>query len=532
MKKITLFTFAGLLTLSTQGFGVTSGLRSQAVDANSIEAEYSFNINSDFLTSNATKALDSFFQELNFSIPSYSVGSNPTVQIKDLKIKVSPRGYRIFSTANGIGFSSQNNTANVEVGTITINETIRKEFGGVVADIQIFASCEGVKMKLSDSNSNITGELIPVIDANLITAKIKNPVIELGAPKLDITSAKCTGAQGFENEIKATLEKTLNDKKMTQEIVKTQFLANLDAMTRGISYKWNSIQKILDLPMQDNKKISLWITPKKIVPTTKGYQSTGTLKVRFPYEIQGNNFFPLAENNLSAFSNQNFIVVSDEAILALIQNYFTPQEWIFREQANNFQGFASLLSSRFQQFFAWGDLMKWPRSSIFPLVATMQTLPAIAFTSANSVSIQSRVNIDMYGQKPGSVIEKYVQFKMPLSSSMQFSLEQDQINFKLTNSNLSLKYAFDFDYCVHHYKPSYVSEKDYAAQYNFMLMNKTGGCSSINTSVISSSITSFLSNKAFSFPVPTLNTMGGAVIRATSLKRLPDQKVMMLQFGN
>jgi hypothetical protein len=460
-----------------------------------IDADYVSFFSGDFIKAKGAQALEGLFKNLNYSVNTLSVSSSPTLVLNNINITVVPKSYSVTDTSAGIAFQSVGNVVNLTIGEISVNEVIQENVGGVIASIQVTASCQGVTAQLADPNSIISGELDPVQNGNIVGVQLNNSVIKLGTPQWQMSSISCTGAQGFEQAINSTIQSSLQNSQLMTTLIQQNVMTSIQQAMSQMSYDWTTPQQLFSMPSKNGiGGVSAWIYPSSLKQiNTNTWQSLGTTRFVLPYPRTGPvQHFPLNTTvDYSQLEGQTVFAISETAVTALIQAYFAPAKWSYKGLANSISGFNSFFHSGFEKWLFWGDLQNWPLTTQFPLIASTSTTAGVSWTSSNSLSLKTTLKVDMdAGSMP------YVHFQIPLQGNLQMSVANNQIVFKPSNASISMNYVFDPKYCAR------------------------GGtvCGSIATWVIESSVQSYLDAQTFSFPMPQMEVVGGGQVTATGFE--------------
>jgi hypothetical protein len=483
---------AGISSLSLAQTSTTAAQGSQSVQQQYIDADYVSYFTGDFIKAKGSQALDSLFKNLNYSVDTLSISSNPTLVLNNIAVSIAPKSYQVTSTQQGVAFQSLGNVATVTIGEIAVNQIVQENIGGVIANIQVTASCKGVTALLADPNSVISGELTPVQSGNIVAIQLSNPVVQLGSPQWQMFSLVCTGAQGFEQIISNTVQSSLQNSQLITSLIQQNVITSIQKIMTQMNYNWTTPQQLFTSPYKNGSGgVSAWIYPtslKQIDANT--WQSLGTARFVLPYQNNAPaQHFPLnSKVDFTQLEGQNVFAISEDAITALIQAYFAPGQWSYSGNANDLSGFNDLLQSRFLQFFLWGDLLHWPKTTQFPSVASTQTKANLTWKSNGALALKTTLKVDMDAESM-----PYVHFQIPFKANLQMSVVADQVVFQPKNVDVDMTYKFDAKYCA------------------------KGGtvCGSIATCVIEDSVQAYLDTQKFSFPLPKMQVVGGDQITAT-----------------
>ncbi len=513
MKTRNLFlTVLSLLPLSFSIVGVlvVSPVASaeKSIGSSFIDADYLSFLSGNFLKSQGTTALNQLFQNLNYNVEQLSLVSSPAVALNQVHIQIIPQNPQISNTIDGIAFQSVGNTVHINVGNISVNQTVQEIIGGVIVNIQINASCQGVTALLTDPTSIISGNLTPIEMGEFLKIQLTNPVVLLTTPQFQLSAMQCTGAQGFEQLITANIQSALTNLGQLNALIQSNVINSVQQSMNQISYKWTEPQQIFSSAYNNGTGgISAWIFPATLEALPNGaWKSYGTLRFVLPFSSNTPPLrIPLNKIDYSSLSSQNSFIISEDAITALVQNYFAPGQWSFQGIANNLSGFAKLLRSRIMQFFVWGDLRNWSQSTQFPLVASTQNVAQLAWNKNGSMTLRTTFKIDLSAE-----LMPYVHFQIPFKSRLSMAVTGNQIVFTPSKADVDINYEFDKNYCA-----------------------QSGGCcGGIAGWLVSDSMQGYLNSQVFQYPLPTMQVVGGGTVRATNVQHRADLKSFVITFGN
>lgn len=466
-----------------------------------IDIEYASKLNTQFVKQKLKEQVQILSQNLHFSVESFDIGTSPKVQILGLKAQIQPQSIQILNSTNGLIFSSIQNRAEISISEIKIQQTITKKVGGITLNLDVFASCKGLQAHFDDPQSEIGFELQPEIENEYLKIKISNPRLYLSKPRVDLSQLSCTGADGFDQLIQETIQNYLSDSQFINSLLHQDFIEKLNQYLGSYSYKWNQVQIL-----SDNEKFTFYLFPQQMTPLQDGFLSRGILRVRPKYrqtQETASIFFSLPKNMTEAESS---FIISETAFQYLIQDYFSKDNWKSQYNSDEIPEFQSLMKSRFKQFFVWADLFNFSKKSIFKFEIFSKQNPQINWQNTNSLLFQTELEINMNAPIQNKYVP-YVYFSVPISTLLQFQINQNQIIFKNLNPEISIKYAWDPNYC-----------------------EKPGTCGSISTKLVSKAIQNYLSENEFKFQIPQLEVLGGVKIKLKSFHRDPKSKTLNLNF--
>lgn len=158
---------------------------------------------------------------VSFTLPQLDLGHAPTLHLRNIHVVVVPNNLSMKSEGEGILFNSTDNTIQITIDSIWIDEVIQKDFNGVLVSLVAQAQCRLVAAHIHDSNSVLSGLLFKVSKVSNVSEewKIKNPVVQVSAPEFQMTRDECTGAQGFDQLIESTIRKDLQDHQMMSQLI-------------------------------------------------------------------------------------------------------------------------------------------------------------------------------------------------------------------------------------------------------------------------------------------------------------------------
>ena len=155
---------------------------------------------------------------VSFTLPQLDLGQAPTLHLMKVHILVIPNNLVLKPVDSGTLIQSTDNSLEITVDSIAIDETIQKDFNGLVANIRAYARCNNVIAQIHDSNSMLGGLMVK----NIKSAgnwKLENPIIQVSSPEFQMATEACTGARGFAQLIESTIRKDLQDHQTMSQLI-------------------------------------------------------------------------------------------------------------------------------------------------------------------------------------------------------------------------------------------------------------------------------------------------------------------------
>lgn len=272
-----------------------------------IDAEYVSVVSSNLVKSQGTRAIEQLFKNLNFSVDHLSMGNDPSVELNQIQLQIQAPQHTVVADEDGVYFQSFGHAFRVELGSIGIHQTIQKNVGGVILNLRVDTSCDGVSVQIVDESSIISGHLSVVQSGEYLGLKLTQSQVEFTNPQFSFSSLKCTGADGFDDVIRSTIQSTLQDPKFLSQFVQSNIISNLEQTLNKMSYKWSDPQSLFSGPSIGGMPgVKAWLYPMALQQRSDGsWLSHGTVRFVLPFDSGVlNQRIPLTDFSESALEGQ------------------------------------------------------------------------------------------------------------------------------------------------------------------------------------------------------------------------------------
>jgi hypothetical protein len=377
--------------------------------------------------------------------------------------------------------------ARIEVDRINASTIIEREENGIIIRIRVDAECRNVALRLPEGLTSVEAK----VKAELLGGEIKLSLPEYkgnwqqGAWRVE--RLNCTGVNGFGDavgkEALAALSSFQNFDKEIREEVERQFS------------DWSrEASKLLlsgrELPT-GRDHLRVFFEPKSARDTNSGIALEGDLTFEFPFVAQGQDIeyrYPLAGAGGTMSANaESELRIPFATIRALMMGEYFAGKLEYALKSNEIPAWAELMNNRWAKWFAWPDLFRFEKSTVFAFQFLPMGPPAFdkEKSAARGTQIQGDLSLPLAVRMFAPHNGKYrpmVEFRTLLKGPSKLKLMKGgKIEFQVEAEDQPITYAWNQRY-VNKYNPN----------------------THINVDRIGSSVRSGLGTNGISLAVPTL----------------------------
>jgi hypothetical protein len=464
---------------------------------------------------------------MSFTLPDQSVNLGITVNLFGISTEITNLNTTSVTIDSGKKWqlSATGMQAEIDVGRIDANQVIDQVVNGVRLRLRLNASCSGIRVILAP---NVASAMID------LSLSLQNGAPLLNVDKLSLSWPQnawqvvpfsCTGAAGFDQAVTTQVTQFLSSPATFQVLLQAHMQANLNNKFLSTMAGFFSGINI------DTKRSDFSVFAKAISfsAITGGYQLLGKVNFLLPFVAPGQTLQeslpPLPVSMVVGTVTNAFITLPDSILQKLLTHIQDTQILNRAFTSNEVPPLTGLLNSRFQQFFVFPDLMKFPKKSVFNFVAGILnpiTLVNLSTSRSSKTSINSNPGFDaklsgvaiiqaqapMKGQSNASYIP-YVNFATQVKSDVNINITDSQLSFVMNNASVKIKTSWDQDY-VSLYKPD----------------------QRIWTSLIAGKIKGTLVKKPLTYQLPFLNLSALGLFQAASLNYDSKNSLFNITFTN
>jgi len=176
--------------------------------------------------------INNMANNLNFTVANFTEGCRPTIYFSNMHVVVTPNNLKVAPESNqALSFLSTDNTVDITVDEIYLDEVVQENLGGVIANISVKASCRGIVAKIVDQNSVLSGVLTPNHKPSAEAKgnyQLTQPIVDLSKPVFTMTATGCDGAQGFEQLIETTIRNDLQNHELMSQLIQQNLISRMN----------------------------------------------------------------------------------------------------------------------------------------------------------------------------------------------------------------------------------------------------------------------------------------------------------------
>lgn len=355
------------------------------------------------------------------------------------KPAISPGGDTVILESRGL-------EANLLIQSVAIDQWIEREIGGVIGRFRIQARCEGVQLHMRPGKALVTMQLSPEFDGPLLRAHVDDANLTWAPDAWEIQSLNCTGAEGFDDIVRAEIYKRTGD----ASIVTSRKAELMQYVRDYVSSHFIDLSTPRSLiTARPDIEVSMRVT--NFMGSTKNAVVRGIVRVEFT-QLRTGELINLRLGNENVGSSSNTLVRIPEAfVVAVAKQAYAGNTWVAKVYSDELPGFQSLMKSRFTQFFVWRELMKYPKSARF--LFEVYSPKNISVTGKNlNYDVKAPLFAKMYAPREGQYVP-FMNFSVPLSSDVKLSLKSGTVTAKFTDIRIGLQESWDPSY-VEKYSPA------------------------------------------------------------------------------
>ncbi len=387
--------------------------------------------------------------KLNWELPDQTLDT-PDVKVfmTGLKLDLKTRLQKpnIGDGGETVALASRGLDAGLFIQAVAIDQYIQREVGGVVGRFRVQAKCEGVNLHLKPGQATLTMQLSPVFDGAILRAQVDDANLTWTSDAWEITTMKCSGAEGFEDVVRNEIRQRTGD----ATIVTSQKTTLMRYVRNYVnSYSLNLSKPRSLITARPDIKVSMSVTD--FTGTKKMAVARGIFRVEFT-RLKSHGEVSLRLSKGAFGENQSATIrVPESFIIAVAKQAYAGNTWAEKVYSRDIPGFQTLMTSRFTQFFVWRDLMSYPKDAKF--LFELYSPENIRLTGKR---LSYDVNVPLYAKMSAPRSGGYVpfmNFSVPMTSKVNLSLDNGKFSAKFTSVGLGLQAEWDPGY-VAKYAPS------------------------------------------------------------------------------
>ncbi|MGZ3693293.1 MAG: hypothetical protein ACXWQO_03755 [Bdellovibrionota bacterium] len=423
------------------------------------------------------KVIEDFWQSLQgtrtVAIPDFTVpAAGIPVNFSGAQAQVDfafPLPVRTSSPVREWSLASNQLSARITVNNINATTVIDKVIDGVRIRVRVNAECHNVALRLKPGMTSL---------AATIRAEVLNGQVNLTMPTFnadwkqgawEVESITCTGTEGLDGFVKQ------------QALAALSNFENFDAEVRAEMDRqftqWSKDASILLLSQRElpsgKDYLQLFYEPTTASEADGGLLLQGNLRFVYPYVAPGQDILQEFKLGTGAAKVSTTSIVKGKAVTktvavaatttvpqillpfasirALMMGEYFAGQLAYSLRSYEIPAFQDFMQSRFKQFFAWPDLMKFPTNTTFAFNFVPSGPPSFENEKASDTDTISGdlvlpLWIRMFAPVDGTYTP-YVEFATTLQGASKMKLlAGGKIDFQVTANQLPVTYRWAASY--------------------------------------------------------------------------------------
>lgn len=376
-----------------------------------------------------------------------------TVLLKGIRLNLNSRLQKpaVDTGGDSVILQSRGLEATLSIDSVSIDQWIEREVGGVIGRFRIQARCEGVSLRMLPGKALFEMRLRPVFEGGRVRAKVEDISLNWLKDGWSVNALNCTGAAGFENIIREEILKQVSDSAMVNKYKDAMIEYVQDYVSRQ-SFDFSGSRSLGDI--RPDIHASLRVT--NFEGQRENALLRGTIRIVFDKSDEADVDLSLTGKSLGGIS-QAALRVPEDIVPAISRRAFGAGSWMKRISSKDIPGFSVLTKSRFVEFFVWRELIRYPRSAEF-LFDVTNAKPLTLSGQDLKYKVKNTLTSQMYAPRDGKYVP-FMDFTIPVSTDLGVTIADGKVTAKFTNVEIDLKYAWDPEY-LEKYHPYKTFAKD------------------------------------------------------------------------
>lgn len=293
------------------------------------------------------------------------VSQGVPVQLKgvNLNMRTYLQKPTLGSAGNFVGVVSKNMQAQVRVSEVSVDHVIEREVGGIVGRFRVQALCKDVVLNLTPGQGEFSVAVTPLVGSSSARVEVKDVNLKWSAGAWKVGALSCTGVQGFEALISEAVEAISNDSESFVSSQKENLKKYVSDAIQGTSFDFSQARTLI--VSRPDIQVIMKIDDYRDLGE-QGIRARGHLEISFlkapDKEVQ---ILKLLKSEDGVSEKQAFLRLPKDFIKEVAMQAYSANSWSHQVDSTRIPGFATLMRSRFYQFFVWPALMAFPKHSKF-----------------------------------------------------------------------------------------------------------------------------------------------------------------------
>lgn len=399
------------------------------------------------------------------SVPNYTfTAMGLPISVNGIKANVNysfPAPVRTAGQKREWNLASTQLEGRILVDSATTSTIIEKVVNGIRVRIRVNAECHNISLHLAPGMTSVQAS----INADVVDNQIKLTMPTFNADWRQgawaVESITCTGIEGIDGIVRAQVLQALSNFQNFDAQVRTKLDEQFVAWSHDASLLMLSER---ELPTGKDY-LKLFYEPTAAAENDNGLLLTGQLRFVYPFVALGQNIVQEYKLKVGAdktkaktSSASPQLIMPFASIRSLMMGEYFAGKLEYSIRSYEIPAFQELMQSRWKQFWAWPDLMKFPTNTTFAFQMVPYGPPAFENekgTGADVITgdLSLPLAVKMYAPVEGSYTP-YVQFKTMMAGSSTLKLlKGGKIDFQLSATDLPVSYSWATAY-VSKYNPT------------------------------------------------------------------------------
>ncbi|NUN06193.1 MAG: hypothetical protein HUU57_10570 [Bdellovibrio sp.] len=293
------------------------------------------------------------------------VSQGVPVQLKgvNLNMRTHLQKPTLGSGGNLLTVVSKGMQAQVHISEVSVDHVVEKEVGGIVGRFRIQALCKDVVLNLTPGLGEFAVAVTPVVGGTTAKVEVQDVNLKWSTGAWKVGALSCTGVQGFEGLISEAVEAISNDSVSFVSSQKENLKKYVSDAIQGTSFDFSKTRRLL--VSRPDIQVAMSIAEYRDLGE-QGIRARGNLEISFlkapDKEVQN---LKLLKGEDGASEKQAFLRLPKDFIKEIATQAYAANSWSHQVDSSAIPGFATLMRSRFYQFFVWPALMDFPKHSKF-----------------------------------------------------------------------------------------------------------------------------------------------------------------------
>lgn len=412
------------------------------------------------------KLIEDFWQSLqgqqNIEIGDFTVtpGGIP-IQIQGVRAEVNysfPLPTRVDNRTREWELHSNQLGGKLFVNKISATQVIEREVDGIIIRIKLQADCKNVVLSLPAGSTDISARVRAEVIDNQVKLSLPQYSAHWAANAWNVESMSCTGVEGFEQIVKAEALKALSSFQNFDTEVRTALVTGFDKWSKDASLLLLSER---ELPTEKDY-LKMYYEPREAVESDNGLLLSGQIRFEYPYVAPGQNIEQSFEIKAAPVKKNAKAVpqllLPFATIRALMMGEYFAGKLEYSLYSTDIPAFTDFMQSRWQQFWGWPEMQKYPKDTKFAMQFMPLGPPSIekekaAALNAVSADLNLPLSVRLFAPLDGKY-KPMVEFRTFLSGPSTLKLLKDgKVEFKISAQEYPVSYAWATKY-VNKYQPN------------------------------------------------------------------------------